>query len=70
MTSSAITPTGLNSTFTPRGDATTGRVSDAAASKTTVVSALVRATSPGSRVSSRVRWASRLRVGQVDLVTL
>ena len=37
MTSSAITPTGLNSTLTPRGDATTGRVSEAAASKTTVV---------------------------------
>jgi hypothetical protein len=56
--------------LTPRGDATTGRLSDAAASKTTVVSALVRATSPGSSVSSRVRCASRLSVDQAVFVTL
>ena len=51
-------PRGLKSTRTPRGAFTGGRWSVSAASKTTVVSAPVRATSGASAVTSRIRCAS------------
>ena len=70
MTSSAMTPSGLNTTRTPRGAGMTARAVDSAASKTTVVSAPDRATTGPRAATSRLRCASRLAVGQVALVTL
>ena len=48
----------------------TVRTVEAAASKTTVVSAPERATTGPSAATSLLRWASRLAVGQASLVTL
>ena len=64
-----MTPSGLKTTLTPRGVATTGRADEAAASKTTVASTRVRATTGARPRSSRFRWSSS-DDGQADLLTL